>query len=459
MENKNLEVFSKAPVPQAVLKNVLPAMAAMLMVLIYNLADTFFIGKTRDDILIAAVSLAMPVFLIFMAVGTVFGVGGTSVISRAMGEGRPDYAKKVCSFCMWGCVAVGIVLMVLFLLFMDQILVLVGASPDTMGPAKTYLTIVTLGGVFVLISSCYSNVIRAEGQAGKAMMGQLIGNLLNVILDPIMILLFDWGIAGAAIATVVGNLFGAVYYIIYILRGNSVLSIHPKDFTIKNGVCSGVLAIGIPASLGSLLMSVSQIVVNSQMAGYGDMAVAGMGVAMKVTMMTAMISLGLGQGVQPLLGYCVGAGAWERFKKIFRFSTLFAFALSVVLTLLCYLFTGPMVKMFLENDAAYNYGVQFARILLATSFLFGVFNVLANALQAMGATTAALIVNLSRQGIIYIPAVFILQAFLGIIGLAWAQPVADVLSTLLVVVLYMYTIRRMEPKTEARAVEEVRQAV
>ncbi len=453
MENKNLEVFSKAPVPQAVLKNVLPAMAAMLMVLIYNLADTFFIGQTRNDILIAAVSLAMPVFLIFMAVGTVFGVGGTSVISRAMGEGRLDHAKKVCSFCMWSCVIVGVVLMAVFLIFMDQILVLVGASPDTMGPAKTYLTIVTLGGVFVLISSCYSNIIRAEGQAGKAMMGQLVGNLLNVILDPIMILLFDWGIAGAAIATVVGNLVGAVYYIYYILRGRSVLSISPKDFTVKNGVCSGVLAIGIPASLGSLLMSVSQIVVNSQMARYGDMAVAGMGVAMKVTMMTAMISLGLGQGVQPLLGYCVGAGAWERFKKVFRFSTLFAFALSVVLTLLCYLFTGPMIKMFLENDAAYDHGVQFARILLTTSFLFGVFNVLANALQAMGAATAALIVNLSRQGIIYIPAVFILQAFLGITGLAWAQPVADVLSTLLVIALYAHTIRRMESKTKARAVE------
>lgn len=453
MENKNLEVFSKAPVPQAVLKNVLPAMVAMLMVLIYNLADTFFIGQTRNDILIAAVSLAMPVFLIFMAVGTVFGVGGTSVISRAMGEGRLDYAKKVCSFCMWGCVVVGVVMMVLFLLFMDQILVLVGASPDTIGPAKTYLTIVTLGGVFVLISSCYSNIIRAEGQAGKAMMGQLIGNLLNVILDPIMILFFDWGVAGAAIATVIGNLFGAVYYICYILRGNSVLSIHPKDFTIKDGVCSGVLAIGIPASLGSLLMSVSQIVINNQMANYGDMAVAGMGVAMKVTMMTAMISLGFGQGVQPLLGYCVGAGAWERFKKIFRFSTLFALGLSVVLTLLCYLFTGPMVKMFLADPSAYNYGVQFARILLTTSFLFGVFNVLSNTLQAMGAAKAALIVNLSRQGIIYIPAVFILQMFLGITGLAWAQPVADLLSTLLVAILYVHTIRRMEHKTKVKAVE------
>ena len=166
----------------------------------------------------------MPVFLIFMAVGTVFGVGGTSVISRTLGEGRKDYAKKVCSFCMWSCVIVGVVMTVLFLVFMDQILTLVGASPDTMGPAKTYLTIVSLGGIFVIISNYYSNIIRAEGQAGKAMMGQLIGNLLNVVLDPIMILGFGWGIAGAAVATVIGNVFGAVYYILYFRRGNSVLS-------------------------------------------------------------------------------------------------------------------------------------------------------------------------------------------------------------------------------------------
>lgn len=442
-KNKNLEVFSNAPVPQAVLKNVLPAMAAMLMVLIYNLADTFFIGQTRNDILIAAVSLAMPVFLIFMAVGTVFGIGGTSVISRAMGEGRTDYAKKVCSFCMWGCVIAGVVLSALFLVFMDQILAVVGADADTHGPAKTYLTIVTLGGIFVLISNCYSNVIRAEGRAGKAMMGQLMGNLLNVILDPIMILAFDWGIAGAAIATVIGNVVGAVYYIWYFLRGKSILSIHPKDFAVRGGICTSVLAIGIPASLGSLLMSVSQIIVNSQMANYGNMAIAGMGVAMKVTMITGMISIGLGQGVQPLLGYCVGARLWDRFKKVFRFSVLFSLALGFALTLLCYLFTGQIVRAFLENEAAYDYGVRFARILLTTSTLFGVFYVLCNALQAMGAATAALIVNLSRQGIIYIPAVFILQKVLGVVGLAWAQPAADILSIGLVIVLYVYSIRRV----------------
>lgn len=276
---------------KAVFKNALPAMAAMLMVLIYNLADTFFIGQTHDDLQVAAVSLATPVFLLFMAVGTIFGNGGTSVISRAMGEGRTDYAKKVCSFCMWSCVGVGIIMSALFLLFMDQILALIGASADTWEYVKTYLTIVSLSGPFVLIANCYSNVIRAEGQSGKAMMGQLIGNLLNVVLDPIMILVFGWNIAGAAIATVIGNAAGAIYYIFYFLSGKSMLSINPKDFSIKNKVASGVLTIGIPAALGSLLMSVSNIIMNSQMGKYGDMAVAGVGVAMKVTMLTGMVVL------------------------------------------------------------------------------------------------------------------------------------------------------------------------
>lgn len=432
------------PVPKAVMKNALPAMAAMLMVLIYNLADKFFIGQTHDDLQVAAVSLATPVFLIFMAVGTVFGIGGTSVISRAMGQGRQDHAKKVCSFCMWGCVAVGAAMSAFFLLFMDEILGWIGATPDTWDYAKTYLTIVSCCGPFVLMGNCYSNVIRAEGQSGKAMMGQLIGNLLNVVLDPLLILVLGWDIAGAAVATVIGNVVGAGYYILYFLRGSSTLSIRLKDFALGGGVCSGVLAIGIPASLGSLLMSVSQIIVNALMTDYGDMALAGIGVAMKVSMMTGMVCIGFGQGIQPLLGYCVGAKLWERFKKVMKFSLVFSLALSVVMTGVCYLFTNGIVSAFLTDPAAFDYAVQFSRILLTTSFLFGSFYVLSNALQAMGAATAALIVNLSRQGIIYIPALFILKAALGASGLAWAQPVADLLSTALVAVLYLYTRKRAE---------------
>lgn len=444
MNNKeSMEIFSKAPVAQAVFKNVLPAMAAMLMVLVYNLADTFFIGQTHDALQVEAVSLATPVFLIFMAVGTVFGIGGTSVISRALGEGKEDYAKKVCSFCMWSCILIGIILAALFLIFMNPILSLIGASSDTWDLTKTYLTIVACSGPFVLISNCYTNVIRAEGKSGHAMMGQLLGNLFNVILDPIMILGFGWNIAGAAIATVIGNVIGAGYYICYFLREKSSLSIRFQDLTVKNRVCSSVLAIGIPAALGSLLMSVSQIIINSQMAEYGDMAIAGMGVAMKVITITGMVCMGLGQGVQPLLGYCVGAKLWKRFQDVFRFSAIFALLLGTFLTILCYFSVNQIVSVFLTDATAFDYAVQFSRILLTTSFLFGLFYVLVNGIQAMGAATASLIISLSRQGIIYIPALFILKAALGLTGLAWAQPAADLFSTILAAALYVKTYRKL----------------
>ena len=442
-DKKSIEMFRSAPVGKAVLNNALPAMLAMLMVLVYNLADTFFIGQTHDALQVAAVSVATPIFLIFMAVGTVFGVGGTSVISRAIGEGRVEYAKKVSSFCMWSSVVIGVLLAAIMIIFTDPILALVGASSETSGYAATYLRIVACCGPFVLISNCYSNVVRAEGESGKAVVGQLIGNLLNVILDPVCILLLGWNVAGAAIATVIGNVFGAVYYIVYLLKKSKCLSIKLKDFTCGDGVAKNVLAIGIPAALGTLLMSVSQIIINSQMAEYGDMAIAAMGVAMKVVMITAMISMGIGQGVQAIMGYCVGAKLWDRFKSVLKFSMGFSFVLSVVLTGLCYIFTNQIVSAFLSDAAAFDYAVTFARILLCSSFLMGVLYVLTNALQAMGAATEALIINVSRQGIVFIPAVFILKAILGITGVIWAQPVADFLSLFITVILYVRTSRKM----------------
>ena len=245
---------------------------------------------------------------------------------------------------------------------MDNILVFIGASADTWNFARSYLSIAIICGPFVLIENCYSNILRAEGQVVKAMMGMLIGNLLNIILDPIMILGFDWGIAGAAIATVIGNMIGALYYIVYLLWGKSTLSINIRGFSIKDKICSGVLAIGIPASFGSVLMSILQIIVNAQMASYGDMAVAGIGVAMKVTMITGMLCIGLGQGIHPLLGYCVGAKAWKRYQDILRFSLLFALIAGVVLTGVCYLFTNQIVRAFLTEASAFDYGVQFVKI-------------------------------------------------------------------------------------------------
>lgn len=440
--NQSLEKYHNMPVSKAVIQNALPAVAAMLMVLIYNLADTFFIGQTHDAYQVAAVSLATPVFLIFMAVGTIFGIGGTSVISRAFGEGRKDYAGKVCAFCMWSCIIIGVAVSAGFLLFMDPILKLIGASEDTWEFTETYLTIVSFSGTFALISGCFSNILRAEGQAAKAMKGQLIGNLLNICLDALFIMVLHWEITGCALATLFGELAGAAYYLYYYLTGKSSLSVNICDFTFRDKVPGSVFAIGVPAALGSLLMSISQIVMNSRMSSYGDLAVAGVGVAMKIVMITGMISMGIGQGVQPLLGYCTGAGVWDRFRQYMKFAFTFATVLGVSLTILCYIFTDQIVSIFLTDEGASDFAVDFARILLSTGPVFGIFYVITNALQAMGAAVPSLIINISRQGLVYIPMLFILDAALGVTGLVWAQPAADVISLLIGIVMYSRVLNR-----------------
>ena len=442
-EKNQLEIFSSGKVSTAVMKNAIPAMIASLMILVYNVADTFFIGQTHDDLQVAAVAVCTPVFLIFMSLGTIFGLGGTSVIARALGEGRTEYAKNAASFCFWSCVGLGVGVSALFLIFMDQLLTLMGVSPDIWNHAKTYMTIVTFSGPFVLISNCFSGILRAEGQAGLSMKGTLIGNIVDMILNPVMIILLGWEIRGAAISTVIGNVLSAVYYLSFYLKGSSILSIKLKDFTVKQHICRNILAIGIPASLGSLLMSVSQVVLNGRMMAYGDMAVAGYGVAGKVTMMTGMLCIGLGQGVQPLLAYCIGARNWGRFREAFKFSMIFALIVSVVMTGVCYVLTAPIVSIVLTNEDAFDLGCHFSRILLTTSFLFGIYFVLTNTLQAMGAAKASFINNLSRQGIIFLPALFILENMMGRDGLIWAQPVVDVISLILAIALYIPVYRKM----------------
>ena len=442
------EMFAKAPVPVAVLKNAIPAMLAMLMVLVYNLADTFFIGQTGDAILVAAVSLGTPVFLMYMAIGTLFGAGGTSVVSRALGSGDVDRARKANSFSIWTCVTTSIALAICVVVFMDPILSLLGASADTYEPTKTYLTITAVAAPFVAVCECFANIVRAEGASTRAMAGMVTGNVVNIVLDPLLILLAGWGIAGAASATLIGNICALCIYLQFYLGGKSALGISPRRYHVHGGIASGVLAIGTPAALASIMMNVSQIVANGQMAQYGDMALSGLGVAMKVVMITGMICMGLAQGIQPLLGYCVGAGLWDRFKDVMRFSLVSILCVGTGLAVLCYAFTEQIVSAFLTDPSAAGYAVEFARILLTTSFLFGVFYVLANSLQAMGAATPALIVNVSRQGIIYIPMIFILQPFLGADGIAWAQPVADLLALGLAAGLFVHTYRKLRRKSE-----------
>lgn len=445
-ENKTpaIESFKTDSISKIVIKNSIPALIAMIMVMVYNLADTFFLGLTHNDLMVTAVSFATPLFMIFMSLGTLFGVGGTSVISRALGEGKKEYAAKTCSFCMWSCVAIGGIMMVLLWIFLDDVTVMLGASEDSIGLTKDYLRIAIGCGIFSMLSNCFSSIVRTEGEAMKAMTGTLIGNLLNMILDPIFILGFEWGVTGAAIATVIGNAVAAAYYMLYFLKGKSALSIHPGYFSVGNKILSGVLSVGISASLANLLVSVSSIVVNSQLSKYtdGDMLVAGYGVTAKVIMIVTLIGIGIGSGVQPFLGYCYGAKEKDRLVSGIRFSALFGLVFCAVISALCYIFAEPIVKIFLTDLTALESGVHFTRILMSTAWLIGAFAICQNTLQAIGAATPALLASIFRQGIIFIPAVFIMKSILGVDGLIWAQPVADVLSLAVVIIMLWLKIRK-----------------
>lgn len=443
MKNKTTDIFENAPVPKAVISNVIPSIISMLMVLVYNLADTFFIGQTKNAYMVAAVSVATPVFLLFMAVGMLFGIGGTSLISRMLGEGKEKKAKNTSSFCFWSGLVIGIIAMVFIWIFKEPISRAVGASSDTLDYTVQYLSIVALGIPFLIVSNSFSNIIRAEGNAQTAMMGMILGNLMNIVLDPLMILVFGWDVEGAAIATVIGNIFSAGFYVHHLLSKKAMLSIRPQDYKVGDGIATGVMAIGIPASLNSILMSTSNIIINNLMARYGDMAVAGLGVAMKINMIAVMLLIGLGSGIQPLLGYCYGAGKRKRYVDVMKFSLGLAFCLSLVMTAICYFGAGGLVKAFLDNADAYDYGIQFARTYIYSGPVLGLMFVFINAIQSTGAALPALILSVSRQGIIYIP---ILLTFRQLFDtprmLAASQPVTDYLATALSAVLFVFTYRK-----------------
>lgn len=443
MKDNTTEIFKNAPVPKAVLSNVIPSIVSMIMVLVYNLADTFFIGQTKNAYMVAAVSLATPVFLIFMAIGMLFGIGGTSLISRMLGEGKKEKAKKVSSFCFWTGITIGIISMIAIWIFVKPISRVIGASNETIEYTSKYLAIVAIGIPFLIMSNIFSNVIRAEGHAKKAMVGMIIGNMINIVLDPIMILTFDWTIAGAAIATVLGNVFASLFYLVHLLSKDSILSINIKDYTVSDKIASGVLAIGIPASLNSILMSTSNIVINKLMHHYGDMAVAGLGVAMKVNMIVVMLLIGLGTGIQPLLGYCYGSKNKKRFISVLKFSLGLAVCLSLIMTVICYCGAGPLVKAFLENDDAFGYGMSFARIYIYSGPILGILFVFINAIQSTGAAFPSLILSVSRQGLLYIPILLAInQIFKTPKTLAMSQPITDYLATALSFIIFIFTYKK-----------------
>lgn len=456
MAKDNTLVFSEYKVPKAVGTLALPSMLGMLINIVYNLADTFFVGQTGDQNQVAAVSVSMPMFLFFLAIGNLFGVGGCAFISRSLGEGQKDKIKTISSFCNYSGIMAGAVLAVLFIAFRRPILFAAGATENIIDYAGDYLMWIALGSPFIVTAITAGNLVRGEGAAKESMFGMVIGQIANIILDPIFILHsgdklfgfrlpfgFGMGVAGAAIATSIGNVLSVLYFLLYFTKGKSILSITPKRYSAKNGIAKGVISVGMPAALNNLLMSLSNIVVNAFLTKYGESALAAMGVAMKANMLVTMLQIGLAQGIQPLIGYCYGAKNYNRMKKSILFGMMCNVIIGGTVTLFYLGFRRQVIQLFIDNTAVINYGVKMLEALMAPGTLLGVMFIINFAFQGMGKGMQSFILAAGRQGLIYLPLLIIMDKFVGLNGIIWAQPTADFCCIVLSAVMFFFTMKKL----------------
>lgn len=435
MKDKN-EVFERMPVAKAYFKFALPVVFSMVISLVYNMVDTYFIAKTGNTNLVAGVAIGAPVFTLMIAVGDIFGLGGSSVISRLFGQQKDEDGKRLSVFCFYAALITGIVVTVVMLLCRTPILTFLGAKKDTFAYAKDYYTWIVLGAPFIIVSFTPANQLRTEGFSTASMIGSVIGAVVNIALDPIFISVLGYGAAGAAMATVIGNICTDLYYVWFLLKRSQRLSIHLKLLSISGRELRNILAIGIPASITNIAQSFCVLVTNRYLVPYGTDKVAAMGIAMKVSMIAVLMMIGFAFGVQPLIGYNYGAKNMVRLRQTLRFSYIFECTFSLGMTVILWLAAPMLIRLFMNDAAVVSIGTPMLRRLILGLACYAFTLVTTCTFQASGKALGAFILSISGQGIIYALAMAVLSRFLGYAGIISTQPVSDVITSVLAVVLF-----------------------
>ena len=401
------------------LKMSVPSVISSMIMLIYNMADVFFIGQTQDRLQVAAVSLCGPLFTLLSAIGVLFGNGGCLRAATLLGQSKNKEVRSVTAFCCWCGMLVALLGMGSLLLFQEKVLSLLGASVQTAPFARSYLRIMAIGFVPMLFSQSMGSLLRADGDVKLPMYGHVLGSVSNILLDPVFILWFGWGVRGAAVATVIANLLNTGFLLWVFYRKRAVFSLDPREVQLRTDVSFSALALGFPMMLNTLLTSFSSVLTNRFLRSYGDVYLAANGVTSKIRMVVSMLIIGICMGIQPAVAYYHGARQRDRLRSVMRVTTATTTCIGVLFSLIIFLFRDQLIAAFIRDAEVVEYG----RIMILGSMvggpLQGLTQVSAVYLQGTGSVSMASAYSLLRQ-VLHVALLVGLHALFGFWGIAFS---------------------------------------
>ena len=425
---------------KAVLSLAVPTVISQMITVFYNMTDTFFIGQLNDPKQVAAATVAMPLFMILTAVANLFGIGGSSLISRCLGAGDREKAKQTSAFCIWSAAVTALIYGMLLFLFRPVILPMLGARQDTYNYTYSYvLWTVTIGGIPSVLNYSLAHLVRAEGCSKEASLGVAGSGILNMLLDPLFIFVFKMNIVGAAMATMLSNAAAVVYFFLLLRsrKDTTVLTADPLYFTLRQHIPMEVLAVGLPSFLISLMATVSNSALNSMIASASTEAVAGMGIAKKINMMAFAVAQGITQGSLPLIGFNYSAGNRKRMRSAVKTVLFLGIGVAAVLTSCLYGFASAVTSGFIDDAETISYAQQFLRIICFACPSTTISFLLITVFQAVGKKLQPAILSCLRKGLLDIPLMYAFRPHWGLKGVAWATPVADISAVLISAFIFL----------------------
>ena len=454
-KDSKVYLFEEMAIPSAVMKLCVPTVLSSLVMVIYNLADTFFVGMLNDPIQNAAVTLAYPVLLAFNAFNNLFGVGASSMMSRAMGRRDYDTVRKSSSVGFYMALICAALFALVCTVFNGPLMNLLGVTEETAKATGDYIFwTVSLGAVPGILNVVLAYLVRAEGASLHASIGTMSGCVLNIILDPFFIL--PWGLnlgaAGAGMATCLANCFACLYFFVLLWkkRKSTYVSVSPKMFKPNKFIVLGICGVGVPASIQNLLNVTGSTILNNFAAGFGADAVAAMGIAQKINMIPFHIAFGLSQGIMPLVSYNYASGNGKRMKKGFFYTTRISMTFLVLITMAYFVFAQGLIGAFMDNAVVIEYGSKFLRgFCLGLPFLCMDF-LAVGVFQACGMGKHALLFAILRKIVLEIPAIYVLNWLFPLYGLAYSQLVAEVILAIAAICVLVKLFKQVEARQAAK---------